>query len=612
VAKFAMVLRKIIGIKNVGRFQSYGASGDVTLKRYNLIYAENGRGKTTFCAILRSLQTGDPTYVSGRATLGSPDVPEITILTDAGAVAFNGGIWSATVPALAIFDSTFVSENVYSGDFVDLDHRRNLYRVIIGKDGVDLARRVDQLDADIRVKTSEIREKRAAVQSFAPSGVAVESFLVLAPDPDIDSRISTKQMELESVRQADQLRSRASLSLLALPALPDDFEVLLATTVEGLAADAEQQVSAQIAAHEMHARGETWLSEGLRYVRDETCPFCNQPLHDSPLIRAYSAYFSEAYHTLKKKISELTTVVQSSLGDRAIAQAERTLEGNDAASEFWARYCEFSQPVISYLAGVGAPLRAFRQAAVGLLDQKTAAPLDRIPLDDAYADALHTAESLRDAATDYNEAVRVVNSIINSKKEALGNADVRTTEADLRQLEAIKSRHQPAAAAASHAYETAITEKRMLEEQKEAARDRLDKHTKQVIGLYEKTINDLLEDFQAGFRITGTKHAYPGGVPSSSFQILINDTTVDLGDSDTPLDRPSFRNTLSSGDRSTLALAFFLADLSMTATNHPELLFSTTLSVARTPSERTRLSKRSASPANNALRLSFCRTTNFF
>jgi wobble nucleotide-excising tRNase len=90
---------------------------------------------------------------------------------------------------------------------------------------------------------------------------------------------------------------------------------------------------------------------------------------------------------------------------------------------------------------------------------------------------------------------------------------------------------------------------------------KLDEYTKQVIGLYEETINNLLDDFQAGFRITGTKHIYPGGVPSSSFQIVINGTTVDLGDAGTPIDTPSFRNTLSSGDKSTLALAFFLAEL---------------------------------------------------
>lgn len=59
------MLRKIISIKNVGRFLGYGAAGDVELKRHNLVFAENGRGKTTLCAILRSLQTGDATHVRG-------------------------------------------------------------------------------------------------------------------------------------------------------------------------------------------------------------------------------------------------------------------------------------------------------------------------------------------------------------------------------------------------------------------------------------------------------------------------------------------------------------------------------------------------------------------
>ncbi len=54
------MLRKLISIKNVGHFLSYGASGDVDCKRYTLVLAESGRGKTTLCAILRSLQTGNP------------------------------------------------------------------------------------------------------------------------------------------------------------------------------------------------------------------------------------------------------------------------------------------------------------------------------------------------------------------------------------------------------------------------------------------------------------------------------------------------------------------------------------------------------------------------
>jgi wobble nucleotide-excising tRNase len=141
------MLRKFISIKNVGRFLNYGASGDVDLKRYNLIFAENGRGKTTLCAILRSLSTGDPALVNGRTSLGVADTAEIRILlSDGSTPSFSKGAWTSTVSDLAIFDSTFVSENVYSGDAVDLVHKRKLYGVIVGKRGTEMAREIDALD----------------------------------------------------------------------------------------------------------------------------------------------------------------------------------------------------------------------------------------------------------------------------------------------------------------------------------------------------------------------------------------------------------------------------------------------------------------------------------
>ena len=47
------MFEKIVAIKNVGRFLSLAASSDMTFKRHNLIFAENGRGKTKFSFILR-------------------------------------------------------------------------------------------------------------------------------------------------------------------------------------------------------------------------------------------------------------------------------------------------------------------------------------------------------------------------------------------------------------------------------------------------------------------------------------------------------------------------------------------------------------------------------
>jgi len=163
--------------------------------------------------------------------------------------------------------------------------------------------------------------------------------------------------------------------------------------------------------------------------------------------------------------------------------------------------------------------------------------------------------------TRYNDAVTAANAVIAAKKRTTSAAEMRTVEAALIQLRAVKTRHEPDARRACDELILAQLEKKAIEENKTAVRTELDHHTETVIGQYEQTINQLLDDFNAGFRITGTKHGYPGGVASSTYQILINNTPVDLGDAATPLDRPSFRNTLSAGDRSTLALAFFLAQL---------------------------------------------------
>jgi wobble nucleotide-excising tRNase len=555
------MLRKLISVKNVGRFLNYTASGDVELKRYSLFFAENGRGKTTLCAILRSLQGGSPAYVVGRTTLGSAGTPEIDIRTDAGNATFSGASWNTTVPTLTIFDSTFVSENVYSGDLVELDHRRNLYRVIIGKDGVDLARQVDQLDADIRDKTSAIRDKRAAVQLHAPQGITAEVFLPLPEDPDIDAKIAAKEKELEAVKRADQIRAHSPLIPLTIPAMPEGLDILLATTIEGLAVDAERRVSAHIEAHAMHERGETWLSEGRDYVRDEACPFCGQSLKGLALIQGYSAHFSEAYHTLRREIIKSRTNIENALGERAIAQAERTIDVNDSSAEFWTRYCEITRPLLASNVVLGDALRTLRQTALSLLDRKSTAPLDPVTPDQTYTEALTVVASIHQAAATYNVEVQLANAVIAAKRVATGTTNRSTVEAALRLLQAIQARRRPAARTTCEAYESAVREKKTLEDQKAAVRIKLDEHTQKVIGRYERAINTLLDDFQAGFRITGTKHDYRGGVPSSSFQILINETPVELGDDQTALGTPSFRNTLSSGDKSTLALAFFLAEL---------------------------------------------------
>jgi wobble nucleotide-excising tRNase len=279
------------------------------------------------------------------------------------------------------------------------------------------------------------------------------------------------------------------------------------------------------------------------------------------LIGDYRAFFGEAYNQLKGAVVSCRKQLEALFGDRAIADAEKPLASNEAAVEFWSRFCSLSAPELSAPQGFGTSLREIRDAAIETLDRKIAAPLEVIPVSQPFLNALVAVQALQSAAEEYNLAVRSANETINAKKASLEGVSVEQFLGELRTLKAIKARQEEECSKACKEHTEGVRKKESLEEKKSAAKEKLKEHTQSVIGLYEKTINKFLADFQAGFRIAGTTQAYPGGVPSSDFQILINEVPVSLGDGKTPLSIPSFRNTLSAGDKSTLALAFFLAEL---------------------------------------------------
>jgi wobble nucleotide-excising tRNase len=100
-----------------------------------------------------------------------------------------------------------------------------------------------------------------------------------------------------------------------------------------------------------------------------------------------------------------------------------------------------------------------------------------------------------------------------------------------------------------------------LTNEKEEAKEQLEKQAGNVLEEYQASINRFLEKFGASFRMIGTRPDFSGGKASSIYKIEINHASVDLGDSKTKPGTVCFRTALSSGDRSTLALAFFLARL---------------------------------------------------
>jgi wobble nucleotide-excising tRNase len=557
------MIKKFIGIKNTGRFMNYSSAGDVELRRYNLFFAENGRGKTTLCAILRSMQTAAPEYIIERTTLGATGNPEVKILLENKDVAaFDGKAWNKSLPSIEIFDSTFINDNVFIGDYVDFEQKRNLYRVIVGSQGVALAAKVDQLDENIRAKNSDIAIRRAALQQQTPYSIkTIEAFLTIAADLDIDAKILDKTNELAAVKRSNEIKTKDILSKLPLPALPATFKAILKKGIEGIGKNAEQRVAQQIQSHKMHDEGGEWLSQGVGYIQGERCPFCGQGVSGNALVAAYRAFFSEGYRQLQAEIVGLKQDIETAFGAQSLSDIGKTIIRNDAAAEFWKQFSSLQLPPITFATDIKIQVQEFWKAALALVTKKASSPLEEVTPDAAFTEKENLLQQVTAKLSAYNTAIDAANTAIQNKKDKTLALSQTTVETALAQFQAVKHRHTPEVSALCTQYQSALDDKKTLDQQKAAAKTQLDQHAESIIGHYEKRINDLLKGFNAGFSIANVKRSYTGGTASSTYQILINGTPVDLGDSSTPVGTPCFRSALSAGDKNTLAFAFFLAQL---------------------------------------------------
>lgn len=558
------MIEKFVSIKNIGRFRDCSPRGDVTFRKLSLLFAENGRGKTTLCAILRSLQSGLPEFISERKTLGSSDPASIQIRLGGNNLTFSNNAWSATHPGIAIFDSVFVHDNVYAGDYVDHEQKKkNLYRVIVGGQGVQLAKQIEDLDGKIRDANSKIRTEKETVSRTLPNGIRLEDYLAWQPVADIENKIQQKNTEITNLQHASgkaaEIQSKGLLSKLALPEIPSNFLTILSKQLADITADAEDLVRRQIITHNMDSHGETWLSQGLDFVANDKCPFCGQGITGIKLIAAYRSHFNTAYNVLKQEVAQLSQRITSSIGESAFSTVQQTLSNNLTLVEFWKQFTKTDLPDFAFN-DVLSKYATLRECAIALAQKKEQFPTESIVPDSEFEDVLKVITTLQESVQTYNSAVENCNLLINTQKaETARGVDINALKKELADLEAKKKRFDPNVVQSCKEYQDALAAKTDLEQQKSSVKEQLDQYCRQIIQTYECAINMYLDQFNTGFRIVNTQHNYRGGTPSSHYQIQINNTAINVGDSRTRAGTPCFKTALSSGDRSALALAFFLA-----------------------------------------------------
>ena len=331
------MIEKFISMNNIGSFEACSASGDVELRRLTVILAENGRGKTTICDLLRSLKTGDPSFLLGRTRLGGEGAPSARLLVDGRRIDFDGRAWTESLPDIEIFDSTFVCRNVFSGDVIDHDHKKNLYQVIVGERGVALAQRVTELDGQSREASRSITEAENHLRALLPRATQVDPFLALPRPEGIDKRISEKKEELERTTRGEEIGTHSSFAFAPVPTVLAEVDEILQAVAGEAPSDSLEQIEKHLSQHTAQAT-EDWLSAGTSFVLDTDCPYCGQSLEGVPLSEAYRAVFQESYRELISAVELMISQAERVGEGWNLDRQTQVLELNAECGRFWAQF----------------------------------------------------------------------------------------------------------------------------------------------------------------------------------------------------------------------------------------------------------------------------------
>ncbi len=255
----------LVYVQNIGRFDSVRGKADTAFGPLSLIYSENGKGKTTLCAILRSLRSGDPTPILERKRLSATTEAKAVVSIDGGSVSFDGDRWSEAGPRIAIFDEHFIDANVHSGLNVDAGHRKGVHELVVGEQGVHLQRQVEALNSKISTLQAELRTAERKVPAAALGSFSVDEFCAVRPVENIEHEIEAGRRGLSVLRDSQAIRSTGEFRPFALPSVDvDEIAGLLGVTLSDLESAALEAVTRHVAS--LGADAEDWISRGLHYL----------------------------------------------------------------------------------------------------------------------------------------------------------------------------------------------------------------------------------------------------------------------------------------------------------------------------------------------------------
>ena len=562
-----------IKIKKIDKMFSFCGLNEVCIDRefegYNVFFADNGVGKTSVTRAFELLIKQNSQHISRYKTIDSQDDPQISFLTDSGAITIDSASSATNLPfKIEIYNSDFLIQNApLSSDFAlkKLDDKTIvLSDSYLGEETKEeknlnqekdkLKKRKDEINGsktNPNIKEDEITKTKKDEENVCDEiekirkNITTREIQINLNEIEIKSdalngknnfnvdekELQEKQSKFTELNNA--IKSFADLPDINFPNLKIEKEKLTSLFEFDIEKEAGK-VSENVKNHIIKV-GKDFIESGRKIIdtnKFNICPFCMQPIENG-VLNEYSSYFNDVV----SKFNNTTQTINSELTNklRLLNESKNdVMNGLENFKPFMPS--NYEQTKSDFKKNIESLGEKLEQIIKLVRDKKGIGDLDK------FIEALGFFESALQAC---NEVVKTTQDILKDKKAQQDKLEHIKNE--LKNLRIQKAKRDSF---------DAQKRKQEILELLNSLNDELNKIDNNI-----KVLDDKLQTLRANKKpdikvinsylraLNLTKYSV-----NSDYQLIINQKIISNDD---------VRMVLSDGEKTTLAFAYFLARLKL-------------------------------------------------
>ncbi|WP_062779208.1 AAA family ATPase [Kluyvera intermedia] len=556
------MLYKIVKLNNIKQL-NHLSPPDHSFDSLNLIYGNNGAGKSTICKIFSLLNEKDFSLIERLKSIECSEDDSVDLnflfMENGKPKSIVKKNISELIWKFKVFNQEFIDNNVYAGSKVASSNLKNYHDFCLGDASVDKQKEINDLKSENEINNIPANILRTSIESRFQPRLEFKDILKIKRKKDFD-------VENELVRLNKNLADLSDVAVIKLRVKPKKVSFdkpsidlnFFDVSLDSISKEAKDKVDQHIALH-LKERDVGWLESGLGLVTEKNnCPFCAQPLSESPIFSMFNTFLGNEYDNAVSKFEGESSKEYLRLASKCneFEGIRNIITNNEIAINAWLDKLELKQftfdnsKLVEGFYDVLSKLDRFINQKLKDVFQEVNFKLLQEEFNSLFNEIDFGA---------YNEYIDATNKLINDYLLTLDQTTISDVQFQIDTVNNYKLKFRKDTLDDLAVYENHEKQRKANESKIKVLREKIIIEQESLISNHKDEINKLLIGFNSNIRIVGINRDNKAGGGNTRFKFKIAFLGKELALENESDSKFLLTEVLSMGDKSALALAFFLS-----------------------------------------------------